>query len=250
VDADAGLACCVAVGADVFAGTDDARMLRIDAGGGIEHLRGFDEVAGRAGWHAGRALVDGQWLGPPLGVRSIAATADGGVLLANVHVGGIPRSTDGGRTWHPTIDIDADVHDVCAHPQDPRVAIAAAAIGFCASRDAGASWRVETRGLHASYCSAVTFAGGAAVVAASADHFAPQGAIYRAALAGDPPLEKVTGGLPEWLGGIADTACLTGTAAALVVADRRGDVYRSTNATRAFTRIAVGLPAPSAVLVV
>ena len=63
--------------------------------------------------------------------------ADGSVLLANVHVGGIPRSTDGGVTWQPTIDVDSDVHEVRAHPHRSGVVMAAAAIGLCASRDGG-----------------------------------------------------------------------------------------------------------------
>jgi hypothetical protein len=104
-------------------------------------------------------VIDGQRVGPPLGIRSIAATADGAVLLANVHVGGVPRSTDGGATWQPTIAIDSDVHEVRAHPHRPGVVMAAAAIGLCTSRDGGVTWNVEQEGLHAAYCSAVAFAG-------------------------------------------------------------------------------------------
>jgi Neuraminidase (sialidase) len=81
----------------------------------------------------------------------MTATSDGTVLLVNVHVGGIPRSTDGGTTWHPTIDIDHDVHDVCAHPTRPGLVAAAAARGLGVSRDGGATWTVEVEGLHASY---------------------------------------------------------------------------------------------------
>jgi hypothetical protein len=90
------------------------------------NLAGFDAVAGRDTWYAGAAIVDGKLMGPPLGIRSMAATCDGAVLLANVHVGGIPRSTDAGLTWQPTIDIESDVHQVCAHPSRPDIVIAAA----------------------------------------------------------------------------------------------------------------------------
>ena len=110
------LACCVAVGNVIYVGTDDARVLRIDADGGLEQLRGFDAVAGRETWYAGWAVINGQHVGPPLGIRSITATPDGAVLLANVHVGGVPRSTDGGVTWQPTIDVDSDVHEVARTP--------------------------------------------------------------------------------------------------------------------------------------
>jgi len=65
------------------------------------------------------------------------------VLLANVHVGGIPRSVDGGVTWQPTIDIDSDVHEVRAHPKRRGTVVAAAAVGLCTSSDGGATWTVE-----------------------------------------------------------------------------------------------------------
>src|SRR6266849_6643004 len=172
------LACCVAVGDVIYVGTDDARVLHVDAEGELEPLRGFDEVAGRGTWYAGSAVINGQRVGPPLGIRSITATPDRAVLLANVHVGGVPRSTDGGATWRRTIDVDSDVHEVRAHPSRPGVVVAAAADGLCTSLDDGATWDVEQAGLHAKYCSAVGFAGDDVLVAASTDHFATQGAIY------------------------------------------------------------------------
>lgn len=96
------------------------------------------------------------------------------MLLANVHVGGIPRSVDGGATWQPTIEIDSDVHEVRAHPNRPGMVAAAAAIGLCTSSDGGATWEVEQRGLHALHCSAVAFAGDDILVSAAADPFAPR----------------------------------------------------------------------------
>src|SRR5258706_960010 len=117
--------------------TDDANILRVDPAGARRRLAGFDTVAGRDTWYAGAAIVDGKLMGPPLGIRSMAATCDGAVLLANVHVGGIPRSTDAGSTWQPTIDIETDVHQGCTHPTRPAIGIAAAAIGLSRSPDAG-----------------------------------------------------------------------------------------------------------------
>lgn len=176
--ADSNLACCVPVGGVIYVGTDDARVLRVNAGGKIEQLHSFDEVDGRDKWYAGAALINGTLVGPPLGIRSITVTSDGAVLLANVHVGGIPRSVDGGTTWQPTIDVDSDVHEVHAHPNRPGVVVAAAAAGLCTSSNGGATWRIEQAGLHAPYCSAVAFAGDDVLVSASADHFAAEGAIY------------------------------------------------------------------------
>jgi hypothetical protein len=170
------LSCCMAVRGTIYVGTDDARILRLsDKGAGLELMDGFDNVAGRDVWFAGSAIVNGQRLGPPLGIRSVAATSNGSILFANVHVGGIPRSMDGGRSWQPTIDINSDVHQVCAHPANPDIIVAASAIGLCISRDAGATWTIERDGLHASYCSAVAFSGNDILVSASTDHFAAQG---------------------------------------------------------------------------
>ena len=244
------LACGVAVGDVIYVGSDDAGVLRVRADGTLERLRGFDEVAGRDTWYAGSAIINGQRVGPPLGIRSITATADGAVLLANVHVGGIPRSTDGGATWHPTIEVDSDVHEVRVHPTRPDVVMAAAAIGLCSSRDGGATWTIERAGLHASYCSAVAFIGDEVLVSASTDHFAAQGAIYRRAIDGDGPLVAVAGGLPQWIDGIADTRCIATHGSTAALADRQGSVYVSADAGRSWSRRADGLPTPSSVLVV
>jgi hypothetical protein len=39
-------------------------------------------------------------------------------------VGGIPRSTHGGKTWHPTIDINSDVHEIYADRTNPEIVVA------------------------------------------------------------------------------------------------------------------------------
>jgi hypothetical protein len=244
------LACCVAVGDVVFVGSDDARVLRVGADGALEPLRSFDAVDGRATWYAGSAVINGQRVGPPLGIRSMTATSDGAVLLANVHVGGIPRSIDGGAIWRPTIAIESDVHEVRAHPSRPGIVMAAAAIGLCASRDGGATWGVERVGLHAAYCSAVAFAGDDVLVSASADHFAAQGAIYRRPVDGDGPLVAVAGGLPAWIDGIADTRCIATHGSTAALADRNGTLYVSADVGRSWSRQADGLPLPSSVLIV
>ena len=244
------LACCVAVGDVIYVGTDDARVLRLEAEGEFEQLRGFDEVAGRDTWYAGSAVINGQRVGPPLGIRSITATPDGAVLLANVHVGGVPRSTDGGATWQPTIDVDSDVHEVRAHPNHPGVVMAAAAIGLCTSRDGGLTWDVEQEGLHASYCSAVAFVGDDVLVSASLDHFARQGAIYRRPIDGHGPLVAVAGGLPQWIDGIADTGCIATYGSAVAIAGRNGSLYLSGDTGRSWSIQTYGSPPPSSVLIV
>lgn len=243
------LACLLVVGDGIYLGTDDARVLRVRDNGEIDTLDGFDAVPGRDKWYRGSALINGELVGPPLGVRSLTSTSDGAALLANVHVGGIARSTDGGRTWQPTIDIDSDVHEVCAHPLHAGIVIAAAAIGLCISRDGGATWIVEREGLHASYCSAVAFSKVDILVSASTDHFASQGAVYRRPIDGKHPLEPLDG-LPRWLDGIADTGCIASRGSALAIADKAGNLYLSTDAGDNWQRRGSGLPTMSNVLLV
>jgi hypothetical protein len=244
------LSCCMAVRDTIYVGTDDARMLRLsDRGAVLEPIDGFDNVAGRNAWFAGSAIVNGQRLGPPLGIRSVAANSNGSILFANVHVGGIPRSMDGGRTWQPTIDINSDVHEVRTHPANPDIVVAAAAVGLCISRDSGATWIIEREGLHASYCSAVAFSGDDILVSASTDHFAAQGRTYRRPVKPDGSLAAVEGGMPEWTEGIVDTGCIAANGSSLAVADRAGNLYGSDDFGRAWSCRFAGLPTPSGVLI-
>jgi hypothetical protein len=244
------LSCCMAVRDTIYVGTDDARMLRLsDRGDVLDPIESFDDVEGRDAWFAGSAIVNGQRLGPPLGIRSVAANSNGSILFANVHVGGIPRSIDGGRTWLPTIDINADVHEVRAHPENPDIAIAASAVGLCISRDAGATWAIERDRLHASYCSAVTFSGNDILVSASSDHFAAQGRIYRRPVTPDGSLVPVEGGMPAWTEGIVDTGCIAANGSSIAVADRAGNVYVSDNFGQTWSCRSTRLPTPSGVLI-
>ena len=244
------LSCCIAVRDTIYVGTDDARMLRLsDRGGVLEPIDGFDEVAGRDTWFAGSAIVNGQRVGPPLGIRSITASANGGILFANVHVGGIPRSVDDGRSWQPTIDINSDVREVCAHHADPEIVVAAAAAGLCISRDSGATWAIEQEGLHAPHCYAVAISGDDILVSAATDPFADEGRIYRRPLCTEGSLVAVEGGMPAWTEGRVDTGCIAENGSSIAIADRGGNLYGSDDFGRAWSSWSTGLPTPSGVLI-
>jgi hypothetical protein len=187
------LTALTAAAGNVFLGTSTGEVLRYD--GSAHPVPGFDRVEGRDQWHAVGSSK-------PY-VRSMS-TSTAGVIFANVHVGGIPRSTDGGETWEPTIDVDADVHQVLAHPDRPEVVVAAAAVGLAVSRDAGASWTVHTDRLHGTYCRAVAVSGDTVLVSASTGPFTDRGAIYRGSLDGETPLERVS----DWLDGNVDSGKL------------------------------------------
>jgi photosystem II stability/assembly factor-like uncharacterized protein len=244
------LSCGMAVRDAIYVGTDDARMLRLSHGGSVlDPIDGFDNIAGRDAWFAGSAIVNGQRLGPPLGIRSVAANSSGSILFANVHVGGIPRSMDGGRTWQPTIDINSDVHEVRAHQSDPDIVVAASAIGLCISHDAGETWTIERDGLHAPYCSAVAFSGDDILVSASTDHFATQGRIYRRPVRPDGNTVAVENGLPTWINGIADTGCIATNGSTIAVVDGAGNLYASDDCGQDWSCRSTRLPPPSGVLI-
>jgi hypothetical protein len=181
----------------IFGGAmDEAAMVRISEGGEAERLRGFDICPGRDAWYAG---------GPPLGVRSLAATRDGAAIIAAVHVGGLPYSLDKGNTWKPTVPIMFDVHEVRAHPALPNVVAAAAAVGLCMSRDGGQTWEVISEGLELKYSLAVAVLQNEVLFTIADGPFSKQSQIWRWRM-GTERVEQVRDGLPEWLDGKVDTA--------------------------------------------
>lgn len=242
------LTACAALEGAIYVGTDDARVLRLEKGGTFAPLESFEHVAGRETWYAGTAIVDGRVVGPPLGVRSMCATCDGSTLLVNVHVGGIPRSSDRGATWHPTIDVEADVHEVAAHPTRPELAAAATAMGLAVSQDGGRTWALDREGLHATHCSAVAFVDDDILVSSATDPFAKEGAVYRHSIS-QRGLVRVAG-LPEWLERGVDTGGIATRGDVVAVADRGGNVHLSGDRGATWQRIAAGLPSPSGLLLI
>jgi hypothetical protein len=245
-----GLSCCIVAGETILIGTDEPSLLRVNAKtNSVEKIQSFDLVPGRETWYAGSAIIDGKRVGPPLGVRSLASSSDGVAWLVNVHVGGVPLSIDSGQNWQPTIYIDADVHEVRAHPNRPNVVAAAAAVGLCMSMDGGGTWRIEAEGLHAPHCSAVAFVGNDVLVSASESPFSPEGAIYRRPIDERRTLALVQGGLPRWLSGKVDTHCIAVNGPAIAIADMGGNLYTSVDQGHTWLLQAEGLPQPSSVLI-
>jgi hypothetical protein len=222
-----------------WCGTADGQLLRT-FDGQLAPNEQFAAVEGRDTWHAVGSKV-------PY-VRSITTTSDDRALLASVHVGGIPRSGNGGATWRPTIDPEADVHQVRAHPSDPALVLAATAVGLAVSRDAGTTWTVVTEGLHATYLRAVAFTPDAALVSACDGPFGSKGALYRWDTLAGGSLTRVTGGLPEWLAGNVDTGVLDADGSVAACADREA-VYVSTDAAQSWQRVEGDLGTVQAVAV-
>jgi photosystem II stability/assembly factor-like uncharacterized protein len=227
------LNCLAPTAAGLLVGTSEARLLRLDAEA-LVPVDPFDRVEQRGKWYT-------PWGGPP-DSRSMAVDA-AGTIYVNVHVGGIVRSRDGGMTWEPTIDVDADVHQVIAVEGRPGLVLAASAEGLASSDDSGETWTFHTDGLHGSYCRAVAVAGETLLVSASEGHRGRRAAIYRRPLA-EPrePFEKCVQGLPGWFGSNIDSHCLAAAGSIAGFGTEDGAIYLSTDAGEAWESAGTGLP--------
>ena len=224
--------CLASTPSGLLIGTEQAHLLRLDADR-LECVDSFDAMDGREAWYT-------PW-GDPADVRSIAASRDG-ALHVNVHVGGVARSRDAGRTWMPTVDLEVDVHQILAHPVSPEVVLAAAADGFGVSRDGGDSWRFITAGMHAHYLRAVAVSDAMVLVSASTGPGGRRAAIYRAHLDGEAAFERCGDGLPTWFGDNVDTGCLAAAGALVVCGTEDGRVFRSLDGGAHWDLAAKGLP--------
>jgi hypothetical protein len=223
-------ACLLASGSEVLIGSEDAHVYRF-SGEALERVAAFDRLTTRKTWYT-------PWGGPPA-VRSLSG--EGRTIYANVHVGGIVRSRDGGKTWEQTpLDIDDDVHQVLALG---RRVLCAAAVGLGDSPDGGESWTIHTEGLHAAYCRALAVSGKTLFLSASQSHTGRRAALYRGPLDLSQPFERCREGLPEWFDDNIDTRCLAALRDLVAVGTTDGSVYRSGDGGMSWTEIASSLPA-------
>lgn len=223
--------CLAPTRAGLLVGTASAHLFRLDEAG-LARVESFDAADGRRAWYT-------PWGDPP-DTRSIASGADG-ALYVNVHVGGVLRSDDAGRSWSPTLDIEADVHQVLAHPDRVGLVLAAAAVGLGLSADGGRTWRFETEGLHARYMRAVAVSGETILATASTGPGARKSAVYRCPLAPRTPFERCRGGLPEWFASNVDTHCLAAAGAMAALGTDDGRVFLSEDGGERWELLAKGL---------
>jgi hypothetical protein len=208
--------CILPVEGGALVGTGHARLALV-RDGDARMLPSFDASDGRDAWYT-------PWGGPP-DTRSLTRSADG-MFFANVHVGGILRASEPDAVWSPTIDIDADVHQVLADPVDAGHVVAATARGLAETHDAGETWRFVTEGLHAVYARAVALDGDRLFLSASTGPRGGQAAVYRR----DPPGEafvRCDGSLPEWFAGNVDSHCLAAGGGTAIFGTEDGRVFLS-----------------------
>jgi hypothetical protein len=224
----------------LLVGTTEAHLVCV-ADEALEPLEGFDSVPGRGEWYT-------PWGGPPA-TRSLSIGA-AGELYANVHVGGIPRSDDGGASWRSTIDVDVDVHEVRAPTERPGLVLAATgAGGLATSRDSGESWELASDGLAGAYSRAVALAGDMVLLTASDGPRGGHAAVYRRPVDASGRFGRCRVGLPEWFDDNIDSGCLDAAGASVTFGTADGAVYSSADAGETWEQAADGLPAVRCLLV-
>ena len=215
-------------GDDVWVGGSDAGLWRwLD--GDLRRVESFDRAPTHDRWYT-------PWGGPP---DVFAVAARDGAVFVNVHVGGILRSLDGGASWHPTIDLAADVHDVAIDPHGD-VWAATGGRGLVHSSDRGETWTSYTDGLHSSYAIAVTPTADGALVFAASGPRSRDGLLYR--LDGDR-LVVSSDGLPESFGGTIWSARLASNGDRAAIATPDGIVFASDDGGRSWTSATDGVDA-------
>jgi hypothetical protein len=232
--------CLLPTAEGLLVGTTEAHLLRL-ANDSLEVIEGFESIAGREGWYT-------PWGGPPA-TRSLSA-GSAGELYANVHVGGIGRSDDGGASWRPMIDIDIDVHEVRSPTDRPGLVLAATGReGLATSHDSGESWELASDGLAGAYARAVALAGDLVLLTASDGPRGGHAAVYRRPLGSSEGFERCREGLPEWFDDNIDTACLDARDGLAAFGTVDGSVYASEDAGETWQQVAGGLPAVRCLLV-
>jgi photosystem II stability/assembly factor-like uncharacterized protein len=220
-------ATCLAMTDVITVGSSEAHLFRL-GDGGLERVEAFDAADGRNEWYT-------PWGGPP-DTRSFSEWDDD--VYVNVHVGGILRTSDRGASWTPTIDIDADVHQVATAEG---LVLAACAGGLATSNDRGGSWTLRDEGLDAPYSRGVAVCGETVLVSASRGPRGGDAAIYRGDLAGGGFERCPT--TPERFDDNIDSYCLDalndGTYAAF--GTTHGAVYGSDDAGASWAELASGL---------
>src|ERR1051325_55859 len=121
------------------AGTEPAHLhVSSDMGDTWEELPALRSVPSVPNW---------TFPGPPheAHVKNIAFDAAGAnTILASIEVGGLLRSTDGGRSWHELSGFYEDVHRIAQKPGQPDWIYLATGNGVWQTTDGGSSWKQIT----------------------------------------------------------------------------------------------------------
>jgi photosystem II stability/assembly factor-like uncharacterized protein len=184
----------------VYAGCEPSRLFRSnDRGGSWGELEALLEIPSQPTW----SFPLRPWTSH---VRWIAPSPhEVGLILVGIELGGLMRTSDGGRTWQDhRPGAQRDVHSLAWHPRAVGRAYEAGGGGAAWSADAGDHWHAsdDGRDRHYTWSVAVDPADpGLWYVTASTGPFAahrggdPEARIYRRR--GEEPWQALDGGLPD-----------------------------------------------------
>ncbi len=226
------LTCLRPLGATLLVGTSEAHLLQL-VDGDLQPRDHFEHLEDYQGWYT-------PWGAPPE-VRSLALGAEG-EWYVNVHVGGIIRSSDQGRTWQSTLDFHADVHEVRTVPHRPGWVVAATAQGLASSTDGGHTWAFDRANLHSSYARAVAVGQDTLLMSSCTGPHGGQAAVYRRSLDQAGSFQKCSQGLPEWFADNIDTGRLDAWGDFAAFGTRDGQVFLSEDAGQSWRQLVSGLP--------
>jgi photosystem II stability/assembly factor-like uncharacterized protein len=232
----------------VYAGTEPSMLFRRHHDGGWTELEALRRIPSAPRW----SYPPRPWTSH---VRWIAPSPHHpGLLLAGIELGGVMRSTDGGRSWHdhPPGAV-RDVHCLAWHPEAPGRAYEAGGSGASWSSDAGATWRAADDGRDRHYAWALAVDPrdpDCWFVSASPGPYKAHGEgsadalIYRRRAGG--PWEPVTGGLPTPLAEMPYALAFAGDR--LLAGLRDGRLFASPDRGDTWEPIAVRGRAPDRIL--
>lgn len=182
-------------------------------------ITGFEKVPGRENWS--------NPAGDNPHVRSFAAGNDGEIFI-NIHVGGILKTTGSFKEFSPTIDVDADAHQVL-YDEDTGWLYAATARGVGVSKNKGKNWDFIDQGLHAPYCRAVANTENNIFISASTGPSTEDSKIYRMDKRSLKKAEPGMAGLPQKFQGNINTYCLYARGQDVIFASASGELFYSNN---------------------
>ena len=131
----------------LYAGTEPSMLFRSRDGGETwDELEALRELPSAPTW----SFPPRPWTSH---VRSVAPSPhDADLLLVGIELGGLMRSSDGGRTWEDhRPGAQPDVHAIAWHPTAKGRAYEAGGGGAAWSFDAGATWRAADEGRDRNY---------------------------------------------------------------------------------------------------
>lgn len=185
----------------VLAGTEPSSIYRsLDGGATWQDMPALRELPSAPSW----SFPPRPWTSH---VRWIApGWDDPDLLFAGIELGGVMRSTDGGRTWEDRKPHSYhDSHAVLTHPKAPNRVYEAAGGGVALSDDRGATWRELDDGMDRHYAWGLAVDGDDPDLwyvsathnarYAHGDRASAEAVIYRRR--GDRPWEALTGGLAQ-----------------------------------------------------